>query len=109
MTLTEIFDACRQINRVLGFVAFCWLAYRTTRAWPAEWAKPDHVRHYRALLVVTSGFVLGVSWSAFQYESSGDGADLVSLLYTALCLAVLAFCLAWPRPSAWRNPEGARR
>lgn len=109
MTLPEFYDSCREVNRVLGVIAFCWLAYRTTRAWPAEWAKPHYVWHYRSLLCVTSGFTLAVSWSAWQYEWSGSSAGPVSTLYTVLCLAVLVLCYAWPRPAAWRHPEGASR
>lgn len=101
----DLYDTCREINRLLGFVAFCWLTYRTVRSWPADWAKPDHVAHYRALLCITSGFALSVSFSAFQYERSGADAGPVSLGYTLLCLAVAALCWVWPHPAAWSDPS----
>lgn len=102
---TDFFHTCREINQLLGAVAFLWLVYRSVRAWPADWAKPDHQWHYRGLLVISSSFTLAVSLSGFQYEWSDAPAGPVSALYSVLCLVVLGACWYWPQPKSWRDPR----
>jgi hypothetical protein len=94
------------IREVLGVLAFAALSFRTGRSWPAEWAKPDHVWHYRCLLLITSGFTLGLSLAAWDYTDRihPAAADPISIFYTAMSIAVLVFCWRWPaQPRSFRE------
>lgn len=88
----------REINMVIpGLVGFA-LAWRTITSWRADWAKPNHVIHYRILLIVLNAFVVMSSLAALQYEAANAPAGPVSPAYTGLSLVVLLICWRWPRP-----------
>lgn len=101
------FDTCREINQYLGVVVFAFLCYWTVRSWPAEWAKPDHVWHYRILLLINSGLTLATSLAAWHYEhvTPQVPADPVSSFYTAMSVLVLILCWRWPRPRPFREEQ----
>lgn len=101
--MTDIYETCREANRFLAAGVFLWLAYRTVRAWPADWAKPDHVWHYRGLLLTGSGFLLVISYGAFLHARLESTATPASLISTLICLFVAVICLKWPKPRAMRK------
>ncbi len=101
--MTDLYETCRSLNRVLAAVVFLWLVLRTVRAWPAEWAKPDHVGHYRSLLLTGSGFLLTISYGAFLHARLDSTATPASLLSTLICLFVAGICVKWPKPRAMRK------
>lgn len=90
------YEQFREINTFLPLIAFGWLAVRTRLSWAAEWAKPDHVWHYRALLVALMAYVLLSSLAAIVHEAMHTQASFVSPLYTAQAVAVITLCWAWP-------------
>jgi hypothetical protein len=107
VNVNELFDACREVNQYAGWLSFLWLTYRTVRAWPAEWAKPEHVSHYRMLLCITSGLLLSVTYGSYWYETHQDSpAGPASLAILGLIIATLVLCAAWPE-SFWAR--GLRR
>lgn len=95
------------IREVLGLLAFAALSYRTVRSWPAEWAKPDHVWHYRFLLAITSGFTLGLSLAAWDYADRvhPEPSDPISVFYTLMSAAVLILCWYWPQPRSFLRED----
>jgi hypothetical protein len=101
--VTDLYDLCRSLNRVLASVVFLWLVWRTVRAWPADWAKPDHVGHYRSLLLTGSGFLLIVSYGAYLHAGSNSTADEIDLASTLACLFVAGICARWPKPRSMRK------
>lgn len=101
--MTDIYEPCRSVNQWLAAAVFLWLLYRTVRAWPAEWAKPDHVWHYRALLLAGSGFLLTISYAAFLHARRDSAADEVDLASTLICLFVAGICARWPKPRSMRK------
>lgn len=101
--MTDFYESCREVNRLLAAVAFLWLVLRTVRAWPAEWAKPDHVSHYRALLVAGSGFMLIVTYGSFLHARLESTATIVDPASSAACLFVVGICWRWPKPRAMRK------
>ncbi len=101
--MNDLYETCRDANRFLAAVAFLWLVLRTVRAWPAEWAKPDHVGHYRTLLIAGSGFMLVVTFGSFLHARIESTATAVDLASSLACLFVLAICARWPKPRAMRK------
>ena len=101
--MTELFETCREVNRILAAGAFLWLVLRTVRAWPADWAKPDHVWHYRTLLVAGSGFMLITTYGAFLYARLDTPATVVDFASTVACLFITGICWRWPKPRAMRK------
>jgi hypothetical protein len=98
------YEFFREVNTVVPLVAFGWLGYRIRHAWPADWAKPHYVWHYRALLLIVSTGVLLTSVGAIVHELKHSEATFISMLYTLQSLAVLGLCYAWPplRRRRWR-------
>lgn len=92
------YDLFRDINIVFPGLIFFLLLWRTITSWRADWARPDHVIHYRVLLVILNLFVILSSLAALQYEASNSPAGPISPAYTALSLVVLIACWRWPRP-----------
>ena len=103
MTLPEFYETCREVNRFLAAGAFLWLTWRSVRAWPAEWAKPDHPWHYRLLLILGSGALLGITFVAFWYTRLAAPPTAASPLFSAVCLLGLVICARWPKPRAYRK------
>lgn len=103
MSLTDLYETCRELDRFVAPAAFLWLVYRTVRAWPADWAKPDHVWHYRLLLIIGSGFLGAATWGAFWYTRVNAPATSVSVLTLTLSLLTLALCARWPKPRSMRK------
>ena len=101
--MTDFYETCRELVRVVAAVAFLWLCLRSARAWPAEWAKPDHVWHYRLLLLIGSGFLGASTWGAFWYTRVDAPATGVSVLTLTLSLLTLALCAWWPKPRSMRK------
>ena len=101
------YEAFRHINQVLPLLACLWLSIRAVESWPAPWARPDHVNHYRVLLVVVTVYVLLSSMNAHQYEASDSPAGPISPAYTVQSLIVLAFCWRWPRSRRWTRDDRA--
>ena len=103
MTLPEFYESCREVNRFLAGAVFLWLIWRTVRAWPAEWAKPDHVWHYRSVLLLGSGLLLLLTWGAYWYTRVEAPATAVSPSSTVVCLFAAFICWKWPKPRAYRK------
>lgn len=101
--MTDLYELCRSLNRVLAAVMFLWLVYRTVRAWPAEWAKPHHVWHYRSLLLLGSGFLAILTFGAFVHVRMETPATAASLASTLVCLFVAGICARWPKPRSMRK------
>lgn len=99
------YEFFRELNTFLPLLAFGWLTYRTTMSWPATWAKPDHVGHYRAILLILLGYILLTSLGAIVHESLGTQATWVSPAYSVQSWLVLLLCWRWPRPRALRSGE----
>lgn len=103
MTLPELYDHCRDINRYLAFAAFCWISLRTARAWPAEWAKPDHVGHYRSILLLVSSSMLTLTMGAYLSARASNPATAGSAVATIVCIACILICARWPKPRKMRK------
>lgn len=101
--MTDLYETCRELVRFVAPVAFLWLIYRSVRAWPADWAKPDHVWHYRLLLIIGSGFLAAATWGAYWYTRVDAPATGVSILTLTLSLLTLALCAWWPKPRSMRK------
>lgn len=90
-------DAFMHINIYLPLVAFGILMWRTVQAWPAEWAKPNHQWHYRALLVLLDVYVLLTTLGTWAREQANDGGSVISPLLTVQTCVVILVCLyVWP-------------
>lgn len=100
-----IYATLRDVNQVLSAAAFLWLVWRTVEAWPAEWAKPHHVRHYRTLLVAVSGSLLAFTWGSFHHSQSGSASSAVSVLIFVVCVLTLLLCAWWPRPRSMAKED----
>lgn len=97
------YEFFRDLNMFIPLAAFGWLAWRTRKAWPADWAKPHYVWHYRSLLLIVLGFVLGTFLGAMAHEAAHNTATFVSPLFTGLSVAVMALCHFWPlKRQSWR-------
>lgn len=94
--MTDLYELCRSVNRVLAAATFLWLVYRSVRAWPADWAKPDHVWHYRSLLMLGSGSLAVLTFGAFVYVRMDTPATFASVASTAVCLFAAGICAYWP-------------
>lgn len=101
--MTDLYETCREANRFIAAIAFLWLIYRSVRAWPAEWAKPDHVWHYRMLLALGSGFLGAATWGAYWHTTVDAPATGVSVLALCLSILTLAICGWWPKPRSMRK------
>lgn len=97
------FELFRELNTVIPLIAFGWLMARVRVAWPAEWAKPHHVYHYRAALLIIAAYVFLSGIGAIVHESLHTQATWVSPAYTFQALVVLAFCAQWPKPRSLRR------
>lgn len=90
-------DHFMHINIYLPLVAFGLLAWRSVRAWPADWAKPNHQWHYRSLLILLNVYVAISTLGTWAREHANDGGSIVSPVLTAQTLAVILVCLyVWP-------------
>ena len=101
--MTTLFEGCRFVNQILPLVTCGWLGFLTVVSWPADWARPNHVGHYRGVLVAILSYVLLTSMGAAQYEQLDAPVGPISPLYTLQTLGVLLLCWKWPRPSRWRE------
>lgn len=97
------FETFRDINTFLPLLATFWLAYRTSKEWPAEWAKPDHVTHYRTLLVLLGSATTIVCAGSIYHEAMHSQATWVSPAWTVFSLGVLTLCALWPKPRSMRR------
>lgn len=103
MTPQDFYEICRDFNRYLAFGAFCWISLRTARAWPADWAKPLYVWHYRSLLLLVSGCMLAFTMGAYLAARAGNTATPASAIATVLCLGCVLICAWWPKPRVMRK------
>lgn len=92
MTL-ELF---RTINSYLPLLAFGWLSYRTVKDWPAIWARPNHVWHYRFLLVIVNVYVVLTTLGTWAIEAKGAPPTWATPLFTMQTFLVLWVCWRWP-------------
>lgn len=104
--MNDFYETCRDINRWLAAAVFLWLVFRTVRAWPAEWAKPNHVWHYRCLLIAGSGFMLLISYGAYVHARAQSIPTVTSAAATAMCLFIAGICTFWPKPYSMRKDQG---
>lgn len=90
------YELFREVNTVLPLIAFGWLTYRTRAAWPADWAKPHYLWHYRSILLIVLSFVALTSFGSIVHEAMHTKATYVSVFYTVQSAAVLVVCYCWP-------------
>lgn len=95
----------REINIYLAGLAFLALGYRSVRAWPAEWAKPHHVGHYRSVLVLLVATYVVFSLGSLQHEMNRTQAGPASPAVTLVTIAALAICWHWPHPRPFRRED----
>lgn len=101
--MSDLYETCRSLNRALVPISFLWLTWRAVRAWPAEWARPDHLGHYRGLLVLGAGSLIIITWSAYWYIRVEAPATGLSVLSTSAALFTAGICYRWPKPRAMRK------
>lgn len=94
--MSDVYQQFREVNQFLPVFAFGWLMFRIVTSWPARWARPNHVLHYRAVLVTLAAFVLAAGLGAIVREHAHTTATIISPIHTALALVVLALCWYWP-------------
>lgn len=94
------YELFRQINTVVPVMALGFLMWRVSRSWAADWAKPDHVTHYRTLLALVGTACAIVSAGSTYHESLHSQATWVSPAWTCFSVGVLALCACWPKPRA---------
>lgn len=94
------FEVFREINTVVPLLALFWLSFRVRKEWPADWAKPDHVNHYRSLLVLVGTACTIVAFGSAYHESLHSTATWVSPAWTVFSVGVLGLCALWPKPRA---------
>lgn len=99
------YETLREANVWLAGAASLWLGYRTVRAWPADWAKPDHVWHYRILLLAQVAAFAVICFGSHWHEENATQAGTPSLLVTILASSMIGFCAHWPRPKPFRRQE----